>query len=370
MRIHAYRRCGESGGKHQIGGFPTNSRECNQLFKRSRDFACEALNELTSHLPQMLRLGLVEADRKHKMRDFNFRRRGKLTRGVDAIKQTSRRFHRNRVLGAGGENRRDERAEGGSPGADLQRMPRIAFLQERQLLQDGLLLRQSHKRIIAAANRAVLECWEMAAAPGSLRLIRFPDGASELARTTFAVVDLETTGGRADEEGITEIAAFATSGGRIVNHYHQLVNPEKPIPPFIVGLTGITNEMVGDAPTIAEVLVEFLDFLGDAVVVAHHAEFDMSFLEIACEQHLHQQMDNGVLCTRRLGKRLLPWLPSYSLDTIANFLGLKIRYRHRAFGDAYATTQLLNFYLAYLEHMGVHTLEQLFMFQAGKIRLS
>jgi len=209
----------------------------------------------------------------------------------------------------------------------------------------------------------------MAPAPGSLRLIHFPDGASELSRTCFTVLDLETTGGRADEEGITEIAAFTTCRGQIIDHYQQLVNPEKPIPPFIVGLTGITNEMVADAPTIGEVLGEFISFLGDTVVAAHHAEFDMGFLQVVCRQHLHQEMENGVLCTRRLGRRLLPWLPSHSLDTIADFIGLEIPYRHRAFGDAYATTQLLNFYLSYLEHLGIHTLEQLFVLQAGKLRL-
>jgi len=183
------------------------------------------------------------------------------------------------------------------------------------------------------------------------------------------VIDLETTGGRADEEQITEVAAFTTRGGEIIRHFEQLINPGKPIPPFVAGLTRITDEMVADAPTIDEVLEKFLEFVGDTIIVAHHAEFDIGFLSVACRKHLDCEMKNDVLCTRRLGKRILPWLPSYSLNTIADFLGVQIRYRHRAFGDAYATSHLLNFYLAYMEHEGIHTVEQLFLFQSGKLHL-
>jgi len=199
------------------------------------------------------------------------------------------------------------------------------------------------------------------------RLVPQGDGESELNRTEFAVVDLETTGGRPDEERIIEIAAFVTQGGKVVREYQRLVDPERPIPPFITYLTGISQAMVEGKPTIGDVLPEFLDFVGDAVLVAHHADFDTGFLRAELGRTLKCDLPNGVLCTRRLGKQLLPWLPSHSLSTLADFFGIEIRHRHRAFGDAFATTVIMNIFLRYAAYHGFTRLDQLYLLEHGKL---
>ncbi|OGK08382.1 MAG: hypothetical protein A2Y63_01220 [Candidatus Riflebacteria bacterium RBG_13_59_9] len=203
----------------------------------------------------------------------------------------------------------------------------------------------------------------------SFRLVPSSDGQSELESTEFAVVDLETTGGHPDEERIIEIAAFVAKGGQVVRSFEQLVDPERSIPPFVVRLTGINQEMVAGQPTIAEVLPKFLSFIQDAVLVAHHADFDVAFLRAALLRALNRELSNDVLCTRRLGKRLLPWLPSHSLSTIADFFGIEIRHRHRAYGDAIATTTIMNIFLRYVTHHGYRKLEQLHQLEQGRLSL-
>lgn len=210
----------------------------------------------------------------------------------------------------------------------------------------------------------------MNAARRSFRLVPQKEGQGELHTTEFAVVDLETTGGSAEDEKITEMAACVTQDGKIVRTFEHLVNPERPIPPFVRHLTGITNEMVADQPTIAEVLPEFLDIVGKAIIVAHHADFDTGFLRKAARTALNRELPNGVVCTRRLGQQLLPWLPSHSLSTIADFFGIGIKNRHRAMGDALATTAIMNIYLRYLGHRGINELKQLYQLERGKLSLS
>ncbi len=195
------------------------------------------------------------------------------------------------------------------------------------------------------------------------------DGQGELHNTEFAVVDLETTGGSPEEEKITEVATCITRGGEIVRTFEHLVNPERPIPPFVRRLTGITGEMVAEQPTIAEILPDFLDVVGKAVIVAHHADFDTGFLRKAIRTAMNRDLPNGVICTRRLGQQLLPWLPSHSLSTIADFFGIAIRNRHRAMGDALATTKIMNIYLRYLHHRGINELKQLHLLERGQLSL-
>lgn len=160
----------------------------------------------------------------------------------------------------------------------------------------------------------------------------------------YAIVDIETTGGYADHHRITEIAIYLHDGLSITDEYHTLINPGRSIPYFITGLTGITSEMVSDAPTFAEVAHELLDFLKGRVFVAHNAHFDYSFLRKEFEE-VGIQWNTKKLCTVRLSRKIVPGLNSYSLGRLAESLGVKIKDRHRAGGDAEATARIFDLLL-------------------------
>jgi DNA polymerase-3 subunit epsilon len=130
--------------------------------------------------------------------------------------------------------------------------------------------------------------------------------ARSLHGLSFVVVDLETTGGAPGSGGITEIGAVRVVDGRLTETFATLVNPGRRIPPFVVALTGITDEMVADAPPIGEALPRFLAFAGDAVIVAHNAGFDMAHLNAAQARLTGRTIDANVLCTIRLARRLMP----------------------------------------------------------------
>lgn len=155
----------------------------------------------------------------------------------------------------------------------------------------------------------------------------------------YVIVDIETTGGNPTNGGITEIAALVYEGGEEVNRYHTLINPERMIPGFITGLTGIDHEMIQDAPTFSEISEELFDFLKGKVFVAHNVNFDYTFIREAFKKH-GLQYDAPKLCTVRLSRKVFPGLGSYSLGRICEHLQIKISNRHRAFGDAEATAIL------------------------------
>ena len=157
----------------------------------------------------------------------------------------------------------------------------------------------------------------------------------------YAVVDIETTGGYASGNGITEIAIFLTDGKKVTDSFESLVNPECYIPGFITSLTGITNEMVQDAPTFAELAEEIENFTKDRIFVAHNVNFDYSFVKQEFSA-LGLKFERKKLCTVRLSRKIVPNLPSYSLGNLCGSLGIKIENRHRAKGDAEATTKLLH----------------------------
>src|SRR5215831_6826567 len=121
---------------------------------------------------------------------------------------------------------------------------------------------------------------------------------------TFVVLDLETTGGAPDGNGITEVGAVKVRGGEVLGEFGTLVNPGSPIPPFITVLTGISEAMVLPAPRIEEALPALLEFLGDAVFVAHNAPFDTGFLKAACQLHGHRWPSPRVVDTAQLARRL------------------------------------------------------------------
>jgi DNA polymerase III epsilon subunit family exonuclease len=205
------------------------------------------------------------------------------------------------------------------------------------------------------------------------RFVRADDGrwqvrAHELAARTlrglsFVVVDLETTGGAPGASGITEIGAVRVVDGRLTDEFATLVNPGRRIPPFVVALTGITDEMVADAPPIAEALPRFLEFAGDAVLVAHNAGFDMAHLNAAHSFLTGRTIDANVLCTIRLARRLMPDLRRRSLDSVAGALGLSCYDRHRGLGDARITAEILCVFLEKMAERGLTRLDEVLELQ-------
>lgn len=157
----------------------------------------------------------------------------------------------------------------------------------------------------------------------------------------YAIVDIETTGGYADNHRITEIAIYHHDGRHITDHFHTLINPGRKIPFFITGLTGIDSEMVREAPAFEDLAKEILHWLKDRVFVAHNAHFDYSFLKKEFED-AGMAWQAKKLCTVRLSRKIIPGLESYSLGRLAESLGIKIPNRHRAGGDAEATAKIFN----------------------------
>jgi DNA polymerase III subunit epsilon len=155
----------------------------------------------------------------------------------------------------------------------------------------------------------------------------------------FAIVDIETTGGYAADNGITEIAVFVHDGTRVVESYTTLINPGVTIPLFIEGYTGITNEMVAEAPHFNEVSHKIYELLHDKIFVAHNVNFDHTFIK----HHLASsgyEWNPKKLCTVRLSRKLFPGYKSYSLGNLCSSMGIELQDRHRAFGDAAATVTL------------------------------
>ena len=187
--------------------------------------------------------------------------------------------------------------------------------------------------------------------------------ASESLRdTTFVVVDLETTGGRASGDGgnvdaITEIGAVKVRGGAVLGELATLVDPGRSIPPQIVELTGITSAMVHDAPKIDTVLPAFLEFARGAVLVAHNAGFDIGFLRAAAERCQIPWPRPPVLCTVRLARRVLTRdeAPSVRLSALARLFGAATTPTHRALDDARATVDVLHALIERVGNQGVHT---------------
>ncbi|HUI27000.1 MAG TPA: exonuclease domain-containing protein [Candidatus Kryptonia bacterium] len=187
-----------------------------------------------------------------------------------------------------------------------------------------------------------------------------------LAVTEFVVVDLETTGGSAERgDAIIEIGAVRIDADRRTHHFNRLVNPRRRLPAFISGLTGITDRMLTDQPTIAEVLPEFLAFVGDRVLVAHNARFDVSFLNVAAHTLLGQPLHQPSLCTLRLARRLVPTLRRRGLDAVAAHFGIALVDRHRALGDARITTEIFFRFLDLLAARGITRLDQVLALQTS-----
>ncbi len=160
----------------------------------------------------------------------------------------------------------------------------------------------------------------------------------------YAILDIETTGGAFNEEGITEIAIYKYDGHEIVDQFISLVNPEIPIQPFVVKLTGINNSMLVSAPKFYEVAKRIIEITEDCVIVAHNADFDYRILRTEFKR-LGYDFTMKTLCTVELSKKLLPEQPSHSLGKLVRALGIPMADRHRASGDALATVKLFQMLL-------------------------
>ncbi|HKZ38385.1 MAG TPA: exonuclease domain-containing protein [Chryseolinea sp.] len=157
----------------------------------------------------------------------------------------------------------------------------------------------------------------------------------------YAIVDIETTGGYAENHRITEIAIYHHDGMQTTNSFHTLINPERNIPYYITGLTGISTEMVWDAPSFKEVAEDIFAQLEGKIFVAHNAHFDYSFLKKEFES-AGIRWQAKKLCTVRLSRKIIPGLRSYSLGSLSESLGIEILNRHRAAGDAAATVKIFD----------------------------
>ena len=160
----------------------------------------------------------------------------------------------------------------------------------------------------------------------------------------YAILDIETTGGKYNEEGITEIAIYRHDGRKVVDQFISLINPEQPIQPFVVNLTGINNDMLRNAPKFYEIAKRIVEITHDAVLVAHNAKFDYRILRTEFKR-LGFEFERKSLCTVELSKKLIPGMPSYSLGKLVRSLGIPLSDRHRAAGDAQATVKLFKMLL-------------------------
>jgi DNA polymerase III epsilon subunit family exonuclease len=180
----------------------------------------------------------------------------------------------------------------------------------------------------------------------------------------YTVVDLETTGGWAEEDRILEVGAVKVESGAPAREFSTLLNPETPIAPFVASLTGIRPDMVASAPRFAEIAEPLLEFLGDSTFVAHNLPFDLGFLNRELTRYGAFILANSTLCTLQLARRLLAHLPDRRLDTLAYHYGIVIEGRHRALGDARATAVLLNRMIEELAQRGIERRDQLDAFLA------
>lgn len=207
---------------------------------------------------------------------------------------------------------------------------------------------------------------------GDSRFFRRVDGWWELApaapvfvdRTLdglgYVVVDVESTGVRAlDGDRITEVAVVEVRNGRSRVVFDSLINPERPIPPPITSLTGISWEMVRHAPRFADIATQLASVLEGQVFVAHNAAFDWRFISTEMQRATGRPLDGTRLCTVKLTRRLVPTLYRRSLDAVTEFFGIRVQDRHRAGGDAIATAEVLLRLLDAARGFGLETIDDL-----------
>jgi len=198
---------------------------------------------------------------------------------------------------------------------------------------------------------------------GSWAIVPVASGAPLLEECAFAVVDVETTGAAGRADRITEIAVVLVQGERCETVFETLVNPGRPIPKLVSTITGITNEMVQDAPSFEDVAEELLHVLAGRVFVAHNVRFDWRFLSEELSRTRALRLEGSRLCTVRLARRLVPGAESCNLDWLTTWFGLENPARHRAGGDAQTTARLLHRLIRLAREAGARTLSDLELMQ-------
>lgn len=201
-------------------------------------------------------------------------------------------------------------------------------------------------------------------APDKAPSVSFPKGQN-IEDTTYCVLDLETTGFSFRTEKITEIGVMKVKNGEVIDEFSCFVNPEKPIPQRVVEVTNITDDMVKDAETIEKIFPKLLEFLGDSVLVAHNADFDIGFLKYNAKE-LGYTLNNTYIDTLRLAKDLFPDYKKYKLGIIAENLGIKVEVAHRALDDVDTTVKVFKVMLDMLKEKGAKKLEDIDRIEAGK----
>ena len=175
----------------------------------------------------------------------------------------------------------------------------------------------------------------------------------------FVVFDIETTGLNSHTNEIIEIGAVKIKAGRIVDRYSQLINPGRPIPYHITEITSITNEQVANEPKIDKVIGKFVDFVGDAVLVAHNAPFDMGFIKRDIKKYLNIDYQCSVIDTLQMARDLFPDLKKYGLGDLNKTLGLALEKHHRAVDDSQATANMFIIFLEKYKEKGLEYMKDI-----------
>ncbi len=193
--------------------------------------------------------------------------------------------------------------------------------------------------------------------PDKEKSVKNPRG-QVLNDATYCVLDLETTGISITTEKITEVGIMKVKNGEVIDEFEIFVNPEKPIPQRVVEVTNITDEMVKDAETIEKVFPKILEFVGDSIIVAHNASFDVGFLKHNAKL-LGYEFNNTYIDTLPLAKDLFPDLKKYKLGKIADSLGIEVDVAHRALADVDTTVKVFNVMLKKLKDKGINTVDEI-----------
>jgi DNA polymerase-3 subunit epsilon len=189
-----------------------------------------------------------------------------------------------------------------------------------------------------------------------------------LSELTFAAFDVETTGLDSRADRVVEVGAVKFERSGVLETYGQLVNPGRPIPPALTAIHGITDEMVAKSPPITSVITEFVEFAGDAVLVAHNAQFDVGFFDAAFAEACIEPLSTPVLCTRELSRGVFLGLSDYKLATLARFLGIPAVEHHHALADAGYSAEVFRRCMGYIDPEWNMTLTQLFKYHGPFFR--
>ncbi len=201
-------------------------------------------------------------------------------------------------------------------------------------------------------------------APDKSAIVSFPK-KQNIDDATYCVLDLETTGLSFRTEKITEVGIMKVKNGEVIDEFSCFVNPEKPIPQKVVEVTNITDDMVKDAETIEKVLPKVIEFIGDSILVAHNADFDIGFLKFNAKL-LGLSIENTYIDTLRLAKELFPDFKKYKLGLIADKLGIVVEVAHRALDDVDTTVKVFREMLKMMKEKGVQTVDDIDLKLQGK----